>query len=145
MNNGGNTPNNNSNNNDNIQQLQQMQQLQEQQRVSKKGKRSEKNGERAVHCDLCGWNFDNENFLQLHKVLMHSPHRMRLGAAAAAAGARAEGVEAAHAPLRAAGRTGGAGRGRWVQLPGEGAAAGDGGAGPVRREGGAQKDAAVGE
>ena len=25
-----------------------------------------------VQCSLCGWNFDNENFLQLHMVLMHS-------------------------------------------------------------------------
>ena len=25
-----------------------------------------------VLCTLCGWNFDNENFLQLHMVLMHS-------------------------------------------------------------------------
>lgn len=30
-----------------------------------------------VQCSLCGWNFDNENFLQLHKVLMHSKHRQR--------------------------------------------------------------------
>ena len=34
--------------------------------------------ESSVHCELCGWNFDNEKFLQLHKVLMHSPHRTRL-------------------------------------------------------------------
>ena len=25
-----------------------------------------------VQCSLCGWNFDNDNFLQLHMVLMHS-------------------------------------------------------------------------
>lgn len=25
-----------------------------------------------VQCVLCGWNFDNDNFLQLHMVLMHS-------------------------------------------------------------------------
>ena len=31
----------------------------------------------AVQCSLCGWNFDNEKFLQLHTVLMHSPHRKR--------------------------------------------------------------------
>ena len=31
----------------------------------------------SVKCLLCGWNFDNENFLQLHTVLMHSPHRKR--------------------------------------------------------------------
>ena len=38
------------------------------------GSRSDRS-EASVHCDLCGWNFDNEKFLQLHKVLMHSPHR----------------------------------------------------------------------
>ena len=31
----------------------------------------------SVQCSLCGWNFDNEKFLQLHTVLMHSPHRKR--------------------------------------------------------------------
>ena len=25
-----------------------------------------------VQCSLCGWNFDNDSFLQLHMVLMHS-------------------------------------------------------------------------
>ena len=25
-----------------------------------------------VQCSLCGWNFDNDNFLQLHMMLMHS-------------------------------------------------------------------------
>ena len=25
-----------------------------------------------VQCSLCGWNFDNDNFLQLHTLLMHS-------------------------------------------------------------------------
>ena len=33
--------------------------------------------ESSVQCSLCGWNFDDENFLQLHTVLMHSPHRKR--------------------------------------------------------------------
>ncbi len=27
---------------------------------------------KQVQCELCGWNFDNESFLQLHVVLMHS-------------------------------------------------------------------------
>ena len=31
----------------------------------------------SVQCSICGWNFDNESFLQLHTVLMHSPHRKR--------------------------------------------------------------------
>ena len=31
------------------------------------GGKSDKS-ESSVRCDLCGWNFDNEKFLQLHKV-----------------------------------------------------------------------------
>ncbi|XP_040566014.1 uncharacterized protein [Lepeophtheirus salmonis] len=27
---------------------------------------------KSVQCNICGWNFDNNNFLQLHMVLMHS-------------------------------------------------------------------------
>ncbi len=30
-----------------------------------------------VQCELCGWNFDDSNFLQLHQVLMHSNRRNR--------------------------------------------------------------------
>ena len=33
----------------------------------------------SVQCDQCGWNFDDENFLQLHKVLMHSGSRSLRG------------------------------------------------------------------
>ncbi len=29
-------------------------------------------GPKQVQCQMCGWNFDNESFLQLHIVLMHS-------------------------------------------------------------------------
>ena len=31
------------------------------------GGKSDKS-ESSVRCDMCGWNFDNEKFLQLHKV-----------------------------------------------------------------------------
>ena len=31
-----------------------------------------------VQCTLCGWNFDNDNFLQLHMVLMHSKRSQAL-------------------------------------------------------------------
>jgi hypothetical protein len=31
-----------------------------------------------VQCTMCGWNFDNDNFLQLHMVLMHSKRSQAL-------------------------------------------------------------------
>ena len=32
----------------------------------------------SVQCELCGWNFDDETYLQLHKILMHSGNRNNL-------------------------------------------------------------------
>ena len=42
------------------------------------GNNAQNSSPTQVQCKLCGWNFDNDNFLQLHMVLMHSKRNQAL-------------------------------------------------------------------